>query len=215
MRPSSSSRRPSSSSRRSSAHLHCCACRAPIFIVMPVKRTSSLLHRSSAHLLHPSRAHLHCCARRTPIFIAAHPSSLLRPSRAHLNRHAGCAHLHCCAHRSPILIVAPVERPSLSPRRSHAQLHCCTIEVTRSVFIVPSRSRAQFIVLIQVTPLRSRAQFIVVPSRWRAQFILAPLRSQAPSLCLCQVVSFHGGLYFMYLSRNPWTLWNVDITLCS
>ena len=42
-----------------------------------------------------------------------------------------------------------------------------------------------------------------------------PLPFVDSSLRLCQVVGFHGGLFFMSLSRNPWTLWNVDINLCS
>jgi len=42
-----------------------------------------------------------------------------------------------------------------------------------------------------------------------------PLPFVDSSLRLCQVVGFHGGFFFMSLSQNPWTLWNVDIILCS
>ena len=42
-----------------------------------------------------------------------------------------------------------------------------------------------------------------------------PLSFAFSSSRLCQVIGFHGGLFFVSLSQNPWTLWNVDITLCS
>ncbi len=42
-----------------------------------------------------------------------------------------------------------------------------------------------------------------------------PLPFVVSSLHLCQVVGFHGGLFLMSLSRNPWPIWNVDIILCS
>ena len=180
--------------RRSSAHLHCCACPAPILIIAPVERPSSLSRRFSTHL--------HCCAHCAPIFIVAlieHPSSLLPLSHAHL---------HCRAGQAPIFIAPPVSRPPVYCCAIAAHtvllLHCChapvivlllpctqfychAVKVAHQL-IVALLPRTQFYFRaikvarqLIVAPLL-RTQFYCRTVKVARRFIVAPSRSRAQSL---------------------------------
>ena len=107
----------------------------------------------------------------------------------------------------PVVFIAPIEPPSPLLHPSHAHLHCCAIEVARSVYcrafefarsvyghalevtrsvycraFAAARSviaaPSRLRTLIQVAPSRSRTQFIVLLSRLCTQFIVALSRSR-------------------------------------
>ena len=118
------------------AHLHCCAGQAPIFIVAPVARPSSLSRRSSPHL--------HCCTRRAPISIVApvaRPSSLLH-RRGHTLSSLLCLRgralsllprlcSRALSYRCAIKVAHSDSSRAIKVTRS---VHCCAFKVARSVY---------------------------------------------------------------------------------